>query len=152
MAERVSIDGCPRLDTFLLHRRGALVDGAVTRWQWPLPIGTTTVVARADGERLLMSVNGAPEVAHSIIRKPGTLGASYPFIECCERSQRYLYVLGARVGCRFCHQLAYPSQMPRQWNAAQRRLNRARARLAEIEAEISSLRRKRGLKRVEVVP
>lgn len=153
MADKVSIDGCPRIDAFLLHRRGALVDGVTTKWEWPLPIGTTTITARADGHRLFLAVNGGAEVAHTIVPKVGTTGNSYAFFECsaCEGSgrfptTRFLYVRNGRVACRDCSKLVWSCRMPSKCNAVRRRLNRARANLVTIEMELLRLRREGGLK------
>ena len=149
MAEKLSTDLFPRLDSFRLHKANALVGGATTKWVWPLPIGTTTVVARVDdADRLWLSVSDGPEVSYAINRMAGTLGNTYPFFLCgCGKSVRYLYInsLSQRAACRICERLSYPAEMPRQWNVAQRRLARARAKVAQIEADMVSARRRRDL-------
>ena len=144
-------DACPRLDAYMLHRRGALVDQAVMRWQWPMPLKTITVTSRVDGHRLFLCINDGPEVAYGIIRRPGTTGSSYPVIECaCQKSVRYLYVFGDRIACRICCDLAWPSETP-PWSTASRQLNRERAKL--ITMELAALRRRQEkLKTVQVRP
>ena len=158
---KISTDALPRIDAFLLHRKGALTDGVVTRWQWPMlpPLPTITVTARAEGCRVFFSVDGRPEVACSVVYKPGNAGSSYPFLQCaCERptpypTARYLYIRDGQVACRDCHKLEYPCRiMPRNFNSAQRRLNQARARVATIETEVLRLRREQELKSLRTAP
>jgi hypothetical protein len=152
MPKQTSTDAAPRLDAFLLHRQGALIDGAITRWRWPLPIGATTVLARTEGHRLFLAVNDGPETAFGIVPKRGTTGSSYAFLRCtCERSTpypstRFLYILKDRVACRLCHELDYPSRIP-PWNTSRRQFHRARAQLIALELEA-----RKGFKSVRRVP
>jgi hypothetical protein len=131
---KLATTAVPRLDVFQLHRQGALVSGAISRWQWPLPTMTITVTARAEGHRLFLSLDDGPEVAYSIILRPGTTGNTYPFLGCtCERSVRFLYIHEGRIACHPCHKLVWPSWRTGYWRTAERRIDRLRAKLAMAE-------------------
>jgi hypothetical protein len=138
----------------MLHRSGALTNGAVSLWVWPLPTMTITVTARAEEHRLFLSINGCAEVAYSIIRRPGTTGNTYPFLGCtCERSMRFLYIHENCVACRICHNLAWPSRQPGQWNTTARQISRLRGQLAALEtrALAESSRRRQPVKSIQEV-
>jgi hypothetical protein len=140
MTRRLATNAVPRLDVFMLHRSGALTTGAVTRWVWPPML---TITARCEEHRLFLSLNGSAEVPYVIIRRPGTTGGSYPFLECtCERSARFLYIRNSQIACYRCHGLDYTSRMPRQWNTTMRRLHRTRAKLAALELEALEMARR----------
>jgi hypothetical protein len=138
MSTRLPTTAVPRIDVFMLHRGGFLTLGAVSRWQWPLPTLMLTVTARCEGSRVFFAIDDGPEVAYGIIRRLGTTGSSYPFLECsCERSVRYLYVHEGRIACQKCHKLEHPTDLPGQWTRAGfRRVERLRAKLATMELQI----------------
>jgi hypothetical protein len=145
LMQKLMTNTVPRLDVFLLYRQGALINGVVSKWQWPLPTMTITVTARADGHRLFLRIDDGDEIAYGIITRPGTTGGSYPFLACtCERSARYLYIHENRIACRICHDLVWPAD---RWTygtrAAIRRVDRARAKLAVLEHKLFTLSQRR---------
>src|SRR5262249_44725254 len=114
---RLTVEDCPRLNVHALHRAGALIAGAVTRWHWPYPAAPLTVRARCENGRLLLSVNGGDEVPTPIAREPGTFGGSYPLFECsCGRRTWNLYARDFRFACRHCFGLDYASKHLDRWS------------------------------------
>jgi hypothetical protein len=153
MVEQYSTDLFPRLDVFQLHRKGALSNGAISKWKWPSPIAPLTIVARAENRQLFLRINNGEEVAFGIVAELATLGGSYPFLRCgCERSARYLYILRGRIACFSCHGLTHPSRMQRWLSTTERRVNKARARLVAAEIEAYNTNRAKRLKLFPRVP
>jgi hypothetical protein len=138
---RQTVDDCPRLNVHTLHQAGALVAGAVSRWQWPHPVAPLDVRARCDGGRLLLSLNGGVEMLVSIAREPGTLGNDYPIFECpgCGVRRWNLYVKDEQLACRICLRLDYASRHTNRWSPALRRVAKLRGRLGAAPAVLSPL-------------
>jgi hypothetical protein len=146
MTERVAVSAIPRLDVFLmLYRNGALVDGAISRWVWPLPAFPLTLTARCQNHRLFLRINDGPEISATITAVPATLGNTCPYLACpeCKRQVRYLYVHNNRIACRRCQDLAFPSRQPGQWRTTSRQIARLRAQLVSLEARALDERSKK---------
>jgi hypothetical protein len=153
MTKRLATNAVPRLDVWMLSREGHLVNGAISKWVWPLPALTLTVTARAMGHRLLCAINNGAETPVMIVGIAATLGNTCPYFACneCERPVRYLYIHNDRLGCRQCQDLAFPSRQPGQWNTTARQISRLRAQLAMLEARAlaESSRRRQPARRIQ---
>jgi hypothetical protein len=97
------VEANPRLDVFMLHRIGVLVEGAVTRLTWGDHGGCQLVMRAPD-----ILIEGT-KVA--VIWDEPMEGVSRPWLECpaCRQRVRHLY-LRNRIACRRCHGLDYASR------------------------------------------
>jgi hypothetical protein len=122
-----TVDGSPALDVLELHHQGGLTHGAETVWEWP---GPTSVRVRTDYGRLLVTVDGGPEmvVQHGAQARPE---GDRPHFYCpvCDRVVLRLYLTNDRLQCRHCADLVYAVQYGRRWCPALQRVYKLRARL-----------------------
>jgi hypothetical protein len=115
---RLIADSFPRIDAYLLNRRGALVNGAITRWQWQLGGTALTVQARCEAGRLFLAIDGGAEELVAIDRLPLSFGGDRPYFVCaaCDRRVRFLYLRDGRPACMECHRLVFASKYKNRWS------------------------------------
>ena len=127
-----TVDRVPRLDIHAVARNRGLVPGVITRWRCQDGARkVTTVAARVEFFKLLISVDGGAEVPIELATLPNHLGGSRNLMVCggCGVRRWHLYIRNGTVACRQCHGLRYSCRHEGRRNPKLLQASKLRARL-----------------------